>query len=339
MSSSAGIDERGGEWFALSREFFVSRPLHPEKSSGASGLEVVLVGPTHSKFALAKCQGHTQERESWLQNNVFNLAIKNFPRALSSATLRLVVYIFARGLFPQGNADSRRSTFHLPPACPCTRAHVTQFQASIMMSTQYAPHNPVTPGGGLSNESPPQVVVRAGKTYVCSACGTLVEIPADVVGQLIVVPAAAEREEEAASSIDRERPAPDKRESSVKPERLVKPESSVPAETRLLRPSRPQPPRPATSRRERIDELVVPTTKEMERLLAWIEYRLQQLRLLKQQEKQLTPKKRPQVPCCHPRRPAKPIPVRPRKGLMRRHAHADVGMAPELGDGNERGPP
>ncbi len=35
----------------------------------------------------------------------------------------------------------------------------------------------------------PQVVVRAGKTFVCMACGTLVEIPADVVGQYVLVPA------------------------------------------------------------------------------------------------------------------------------------------------------
>ncbi len=33
-----------------------------------------------------------------------------------------------------------------------------------------------------------EVVVRAGKTFLCTSCGTLVEVPADVVGQLVMTP-------------------------------------------------------------------------------------------------------------------------------------------------------
>ncbi len=42
-------------------------------------------------------------------------------------------------------------------------------------------HHGASPPGAA-----PQVVVRAGKTYVCTACGTLVEIPAEFVGQFVL---------------------------------------------------------------------------------------------------------------------------------------------------------
>ena len=80
-------------------------------------------------------------------------------------------------------------------------------------STRSPSENLGTPphGGG------PQVVVRAGKSFVCMACGTLVEIPADVVGQYVLVPpgeAAAEDRSEDASSPDTHRPSPSSAEPS-----------------------------------------------------------------------------------------------------------------------------
>ncbi len=54
--------------------------------------------------------------------------------------------------------------------------------------------------GVSSHDDTPQVVVRAGKTFLCTACGTLVEIPADVVGQYVLVAPSKASPPEATSS-------------------------------------------------------------------------------------------------------------------------------------------
>jgi len=202
------------------------------------------------------------------------------------------------------------------------------------MSSQHTPHNPVSPGGGRATASPPQVVVRAGKTYACTACGTLVEIPAEVVGQLVAVPEKTARKEITERSPEREQPASEMCASAESSE-----ERRSTQNVRRCQPTRRIQPAQVLPERERIDGLIVPTAQEMERLLGWIEYRLQRLKFLQQLEKQLTRQSSEQVPVRRLGRPTKRVPTRPRNGLRRRHAHADVSMAPETNEAHQRGPP
>jgi len=204
------------------------------------------------------------------------------------------------------------------------------------MSATNAPYNPEPPGGGFSTESAPQVIVRAGETFVCSACGALVEVPAEVVGQMIVPvqqiePPAAE-------------PSPPAREPGPTVRSGESPSPSAPApKVRPPRPVRPRQPLHMDDQPERIDGLVVPTTKQIERLLAWIEYRLGRLSALQQIEKQLDRQKPQRVRGARPRRHAKQVPLRQRYGKRKftkpTHAHDDVGMAPKTENLHQRGPP
>jgi len=175
--------------------------------------------------------------------------------------------------------------------------------------------------GGLSPESTPRIVVRAGKHYVCSACGTWVQLPDDVVGQLVIAADSVEPAEPAAES-------PAKEEPSL-------PEAPKPS-------CRKSPPRIDTGR-ETIDGLIVPTTEEMQRLLKWIEYRLHRLDALKRLERQLTRQKSSKMPGRPARRQANKVPLRravcDTKPTQRSQAHADVGMAPSSDVTHQRGPP
>jgi len=220
------------------------------------------------------------------------------------------------------------------------------------------PTQPSETGGGRSCRSAPQVVVRAGKTWVCSACGVLVEVPPELVGQMVIVPEEAEQPEPAAASLadevaSREEAPPAEVGADTAP-CARQAEGNSPA-ARLRRPKRPRWPAEVSSPRERIDGLIVPTTQEMDRLWAWVSYRLKQLDLLKQQENVLhqspAKRRRPQgrtapkrlVSGNPPRRHAEKVPLRKRKdplpGQPARHAYADVSMAPELNKKQGRGPP
>jgi len=189
------------------------------------------------------------------------------------------------------------------------------------MSAPNAPSNSILPSG----DNTPQVVVRAGKTYVCSACGTLVEIPAEFVGQIMMAPECSE---------ERELPNNEHAPAELSPKKPAGGYASLAKDSprRSLSPKD----RPA---RERIDGLIVPTTAEMERLLNWIDYRLKRLSGLKQWEQQLTRQKTARMPRRHPRRPAKRVPLRRPIGTLHKHAHEDVSMAPEFAPAKERGPP
>jgi len=193
--------------------------------------------------------------------------------------------------------------------------------ASITMPAPNAPSNSIPPSGA----NIPQVVVRAGKTYVCSACGTLVEIPAEFVGQIMMAPECSE---------EREPPTNDDAPAEPSPK---KPAGGYPSPAKDS-PRRSFSPK-ACPERERIDGLIVPTTGEMERLLAWIDYRLKRIDALKRLEEQLSRQKTAPMPRRRPHRPAKRVPLRRRAAATRRHAHADVSMAPEFAPAKERGPP
>lgn len=115
--------------------------------------------------------------------------------------------------------------------------------------------------GASSSESGPQVVVRAGKTFICTACGTLVEVPADVVGQLVIAVEPSPPEE----------PVKEVVETSTPPAEAA--QSNPDAEQRPKSNPRPKPKR-ASFAGTMIDGLRVPSAKELDRALNWVSFHL-----------------------------------------------------------------
>ncbi|QDU78146.1 hypothetical protein Pan97_52280 [Bremerella volcania] len=192
--------------------------------------------------------------------------------------------------------------------------------------------------GSLSPESGPQVVVRAGKTFVCSACGTLVEVPADVVGQLVL-------------AVD---PSPQDEPVETEPEGRVPAKAKTrPSRPKKIRPARPsRPKRPEQPERvslvgEIIDGLRVPSGKQLDRALAWVSFHLKVLDRqgseLKRLQKLLKQRSMDRVPRSSPLGRAKEVAAEVSIGTLAgtkpRHAHADLGVAPTVGNTKERGPP
>ncbi len=192
-----------------------------------------------------------------------------------------------------------------------------------------------------STHDPPQVVVRAGKTYLCSSCGTLIEVPADVVGQYVLVPASAEAAENgnAAKGNAEKRPSPrqatpsSSRSSSTTsgPSTSNKTQATTSQDNakRLPLPSRPKRPRRPSFAHQKIDGLHVPSSGEMDRAFHWVSYQLKVLdrkeseirrlrKLLKPSVKEPTPRRRPV-------RPPREVPVK----QPEKHVHEDVDMAPQ----------
>lgn len=210
------------------------------------------------------------------------------------------------------------------------------------------------PRGSFSAENAPRVVVRAGKTYVCSSCGTLVEIPAEFVGQLVTVPQQASPEtptpEEPASDVSPKIEEPPKKPATfefvtsdtpddpvedfaVTSSRTGRADHSSPphaGKPRPARPRRPQQPAPMAYVGQTIDGLIVPSAEQLQRAQAWITFHQKVLKRQEQELRQLTKlvKKR-QSPGQHA----------PQPQAAARHAHADVSMAPTLDNTHERGPP
>ncbi|MEW4563707.1 hypothetical protein AB1K70_14330 [Bremerella sp. JC770] len=180
-------------------------------------------------------------------------------------------------------------------------------------------------------EQAPQVVVRAGQYFLCSACGTMVQVPEDVVGQLVTTIAAKSRElPEQAPTAEQ---APSEQEPAAETvTATTPPTASVTAKTKAKTSSR------VRFHFERIDGLVVPTSKQLDRALAWVSFHLKVL------DRQGTERHRPSpVPCPRLRGHAIKGTAQPARGLsdsmQARHAHEDVGMAPELNrtlNGNEK---
>ncbi|WP_144975844.1 hypothetical protein [Bremerella volcania] len=208
------------------------------------------------------------------------------------------------------------------------------------------------PHGSFSQENAPQVVVRAGKTFVCSACGTLVEVPADVVGQLVIAVGPSPQDTTGGESFAREEEPIPKNPAHRKPQ-------PQPVLTREPRSSsqEPLPDRPKSLKRPQadaftsqiIDGLRVPSANQLDRALAWVTFHLKVLdrqgselkRLQKLLKQQPAPRPRPhqhakwegvhqQGDCASHTLPA--------------HAHEDVSMRPAQrpngsNPAKERGPP
>ncbi|MFN3151710.1 hypothetical protein [Bremerella sp.] len=209
------------------------------------------------------------------------------------------------------------------------------------MSFVSPPQQP-DPHGSFSPENAPEVVVRADKYYVCSSCGTLVEIPAEVAGQLVI--AVNPKPSAGASPTKPRLPGPPA--SSVSPQHAAgatppaspttqakpKPHAdrSPTARQSTPRPGRPKQLKSVSFVGQTIDGLVVPSGQQLDRALKWVAFHLrvldrqgEELQRIKQQLK----KRQPQKQCA----PATPTPQTP--------THTNVHTAPQSDTKRERGPP
>ena len=228
--------------------------------------------------------------------------------------------------------------------------------------------------GAFSNKHAPQVVVRAGKTFVCSACGTLVEIPKEVVGQLVLAAAPASSEEQSRGETTEVAPSPTDSSQHQPPinkttgvpcsrprghAKEVTPKESArsapgakqshahadvgmaPVSTR---PKRPRSPARECFVGQTIDGLTVPSAHQLDRALAWVSFHL---RVLDRQgsetqrlRKLLKQRSNSGAPCPRPRGPASEVPVhdpvKPAGNPNPKHAPEDFGVATEADYKRER---
>lgn len=141
--------------------------------------------------------------------------------------------------------------------------------------------------GQLSPESKPQVVVRAGKYFLCSACGTMVQVPAEVVGQLVIAVGHPSQdthvekthvpEESGEQVCHREEPTPHVPASDVPIAVEDRPDATRHQKVRPPRPKRPKEPQPVSFAGTTIDGLRVPTSHQLDRALAWVTFHLKVL--------------------------------------------------------------
>lgn len=219
------------------------------------------------------------------------------------------------------------------------------------MSSSHAHPTPATPGGASSSGNAPQVVVRAGKTFICTACGTLVEVPADIVEQFVLVPP-----EEAKSPSRPQPPAEEPTTAEAPPEATLSPEYSettgangsatiaersatitdnpAQARSRPRRPRRPNAPDRTHLTGQTIDGLVVPSAAKLDRAFSWVSYQFMVLdrknsefERLKKLLKKHAPKKS-RAPCPEAREQAKPssadAPVPSASGTTPRDVAPDI---------------
>lgn len=186
-------------------------------------------------------------------------------------------------------------------------------------------HEPPESGGTKSPGHMPQVVVRAGKTFLCSSCGTLVEVPPEVVGQLVIAVNRAPQEEQ----VD---------EPHAAQERSTKPAPS--------RPKRPIKPKRESFVGQTIDGLQVPSAQQLDRALKWVSFHL---RVLDRQGSEIQRLRKllktPPAPRPSPLGPEHEVLLQPSDELeSNKHAHENVSMASldaaqKAAQAKERGPP
>lgn len=214
-----------------------------------------------------------------------------------------------------------------------------------------SPHVNPDRQGSLSQENAPRVVVRAGKYFVCSSCGTMVEIPADVVGKMVLVleqypPGQAEPRHPSAESSSTDNPPPIVVANQPAPttRRRTVPTSAPSASSaaragssprhssspgnRPARPERPRRPGPASFAGRLIDGLRVPSGQELDRALAWVTFHLQvidrqvaEIQRLKKLLKQ------------------RPVPARPPSSSQAENRQIPADTAPGPNPVMQRGPP
>ena len=198
------------------------------------------------------------------------------------------------------------------------------------MSSSTAPQP--DPSGSFSTENATQVVVRADKYFLCTACGTLVEIPEEVVGQLVLQ--VAHREPEAKAETPKAKPKPVVTETQSK-------EAPTPRPMQRPQPLRPQPPRRKTFAGETIDGLRVPSGPELDRALKWVSFHLRVLDRQKQEVTRLRKllKDRSQGACQAVTQPPKPEPPDAHQPMPPVHADRSPAGDKHAHNPHERGPP
>jgi len=204
-------------------------------------------------------------------------------------------------------------------------------------------HDQAVPGGTLSTESKPQVVVRAGKYFICTACRTLVEIPPDVVDQLVTTQHTEPTAPVAASPV----PAAALEEPQKQPTAPADSRPQVITPTSSSPKTSPRAPRPKRHkfRGEIIDGLRVPSSRQLDRALGWVTFHLKVLDRhgseLNHLQKRRQKHNMSGVPCPRPREHAEAKYNTPTTSTIEsaRHAHEDVSMAPRQDPPTDRGPP
>lgn len=249
------------------------------------------------------------------------------------------------------------------------------FSSRIPVMALFPQSHPDQSGRSASTtDDAPWVEVRAGKTFLCTACGTVVQVPDDCVEQLGLV--VRRPPQSTPAKPDSAEPKPDHR--STTNEKL--PRETPPAEPTStsytggkpaaglhtsyrhaarnqphgltappLRPPPNQPPldrpercrlsrqqRPArrTFAGQRIDGLTVPTAAQLDRALSWVMAHLRTLERQTQEIKQLNKQLRKRRP---PRRSA-PEEVRAARG-QEPDARPDKTGARPADTQHQRGPP
>ncbi|MFN3153677.1 hypothetical protein [Bremerella sp.] len=198
-----------------------------------------------------------------------------------------------------------------------------------------------------------QVVVRAGKYFACSSCGVMVELPEEVVGQLVLALNPSSQEPPKLETVEQQESASVEAAATV-PTQAARPSNAVAVQpaspASSVRPQRPpRPRRPRTPARESfagqiIDGLRVPTGGQLDRALAWVSFHL---RVLDRQSGELNRLqkllKQQRVAGPQPRGDAKEDmpqePVHSARGTQPQHAQADLGVAPNRDIQTQRGPP
>ena len=214
--------------------------------------------------------------------------------------------------------------------------------------------------GADSTENVPQVVVRAGKYYMCSACGTLVEIPADVIDQfeIPVQPVSKEPQPSEPQTSD----PPQYQSTQNQPPLQTSPAAAKcdkPASTQFSQSPKAPPLSKGQPLRRRvrlagkiIDGLRVPSASQLDRAFSWVTYQLkvvdQKNSEIKRLKKLLKANAKFASSCPRPRDHENSNEQNTSAGSECRakptHAHALVSMAPQRSKGptnpaKERGPP
>ncbi|MFN3149236.1 hypothetical protein [Bremerella sp.] len=222
-------------------------------------------------------------------------------------------------------------------------------------------NHPPEKHGASARDCQAQVVVRADKYFLCSSCGTLVEIPAEVVGQLVLANHPSLPSEPAAGASDCQEATPrEPSQAQPVPSPAVQlpkqtnsvavqasPSSTRPRRDRPPRPKRPQPPRRESLLGQTIDGLTVPSGEQLDRALAWVSFHL---RVLDRQNSEITRltkllKERPttEIPCSsilgNEKEDTQQASDVCGGDPLLKQAQADLGVAPDVDQENERGPP
>lgn len=195
------------------------------------------------------------------------------------------------------------------------------------------------PNGAFSPENTPKVVVRAGKHFVCSSCGTQVEIPDEIVGQLVLVPEDASQKQASEELTSQRTPVQTRSPQKHRPPCDSR-RSACPPQPKCRRRSTP---RHFAGRL--IEGLLVPSGKQLDRAISWVSFHL---KVLDRQGSEIQRLRKllhqPTVPGAPPRPHANDVAAQQPQKPSDPKVLEDASIAPiarnaSQGNTPERGPP